>query len=321
MDLSEVRGVVRSLPPGRTPFPYFKDKYALLLLSFMARTRLDLGAIRGSPFARLLEKPILRRALARAKGNGGRLTRDLVEHVSDESLEYHLTLGSWGCPSAEWVPFCDQTSRPGYNLVLQLNFPEEHDRAYRRLVRARRDAYPFAYGYHPVRLKGACTLAWARIDLDLEEGEALIEEVQSDWVRRAEFFAWQLRNWIEDGNPSDVHPHDEVDATAFQLLVYVERVLSPHDDVWAEAMLSAALWFVREELCIHRIYYHSYRGGLLFKDLNEDSGPPRSLYTTLPRRFCFSETKRAPASLRRSDNARVKRLLDEYETTWFVMNV
>jgi hypothetical protein len=321
MDLSEVRGVVRSLPVGRTPFPYFKDKYALLLLSFMARTRLDLGAIRSTPFARLLEKPILRRALARANGNGGRLTRDLVDQVSGDPLEYHLTLGRWGSEPSRWEPFCDQTSRPGYNLVLQLNFPEHHDRAYQRLVQARRGESPFAYRFHPVRLKGAHTLAWARIDLDLEEGEALIEEIQSDWVRRAELFAWQLRNWIENGNPSDVHPHGEVDATAFQLLVYFERVLSPHDDVWAEAMLSAALWFVREELRIHRIYYHSYRGGLLFKDLNEECGPPRSLYTTLPRRFCFSETKRAPASLRRSDNARVKRLLGEHETTWFVMNV
>ncbi|MBT2971011.1 MAG: hypothetical protein B6D72_16935 [gamma proteobacterium symbiont of Ctena orbiculata] len=36
------------------------------------------------------------------------------------------------------------------------------------------------------------TLAWARLDVDLERNEVLIEEVQSDWVRD---MAW-LQRWL-----------------------------------------------------------------------------------------------------------------------------
>jgi hypothetical protein len=123
--------------------------------------------------------------------------------------------------------------------------------------------HPFVVRSHPVRSDDALTLAWARLDIDFEEGEATIEEIQSDRVRSAESAAKDIREWIEDGGPADIQPDEDLDATPFQLLTYLERVLAQHDALWSEAMLSEALWFLRKELCIHRIYYHSHRSGLL----------------------------------------------------------
>lgn len=41
------------------------------------------------------------------------------------------------------------------------------------------------YHGHPVRKDDVETLAWARIDLDFASNQALIEEIQSDWVKNA----------------------------------------------------------------------------------------------------------------------------------------
>ena len=48
--------------------------------------------------------------------------------------------------------------------------------------------------FHPVASGGELTLAWSRIDLDLDRGEALVEEIQSDWVRDAQSQSrWEIR--------------------------------------------------------------------------------------------------------------------------------
>ena len=51
-------------------------------------------------------------------------------------------------------------------------------------------------------------------------------------------------------------------------------------------MLAAAIWFIRCALGITQIYYHSYDSGRMLKRIR--SHPPRSLYTTLPRKFRFN---------------------------------
>jgi hypothetical protein len=43
----------------------------------------------------------------------------------------------------------------------------------------------FEWSAHPIR-RSPSTLAWSRVDIDFENGEALIEEIQTDWVRLAE---------------------------------------------------------------------------------------------------------------------------------------
>jgi hypothetical protein len=76
---------------------------------------------------------------------------------------------------------------------------------------------------------------------------------------------------------------------------YWNHVLGHHRAWWAEATLFAALWLLFDRLRVRRIYYHTYEGGLLRKGMW--SGPPRSLYTDLPRRFGFELTSEPPALL------------------------
>ncbi len=56
------------------------------------------------------------------------------------------------------------------------------------------------------------------------------------------------------------------------------------------------MWFLRTELGIRRIFYHTFDSGV---KLNRIAGtrPPRSLYTRLPSRFCFRETCVPPSFL------------------------
>lgn len=73
--------------------------------------------------------------------------------------------------------------------MLQLNFGNHHNSRYRKLVKA--EEKQILNGIcHPVfkrRKTGYFreTLAWARLDIDFERDECLIEEIQSDWVRDA----------------------------------------------------------------------------------------------------------------------------------------
>jgi len=45
------------------------------------------------------------------------------------------------------------------------------------------------------------TLAWARLDVDLESGQALVEEIQSDWVRRVKDAERRLKRWEASSRP------------------------------------------------------------------------------------------------------------------------
>ena len=56
---------------------------------------------------------------------------------------------------------------------------------------------PFEWWSHPVRQDGRHTLAWARMDVDLDAGEALIEEIQSDWIREA-VSEWRRSRQVKD---------------------------------------------------------------------------------------------------------------------------
>ncbi|MBI1904855.1 MAG: hypothetical protein HYS20_01240 [Rhodocyclales bacterium] len=84
------------------------------------------------------------------------------------------------------------------------------------------------------------------------------------------------------------------DRYGLQLLRY-----APHRALWDEAMLSAALFFIREQLGIARVWMHTPESGLLLKRIRHGA-PPRSIYSTLPRRFCFEPTRELPAFLRRN---------------------
>jgi hypothetical protein len=89
---------------------------------------------------------------------------------------------------------------------------------------------------------------------------------------------------------------------------------------WAEAMLAATIWFLREELGIKTIFYHTFDSGCRLKGI-EDTLPPRSLYTVLPKKFCFEETDRLPGFLALENNKRMRRIKRENKLRFFLLEM
>ena len=268
-------------------YHYYPDRYAFLLLSWACDQGIGLDSLRESRYGALLQKPAVRELLAGC-GSARVQKSTFDDHWPSETRIFVLELDSWSQL---------QTSRSGeqsYNLVLQLNFTQEHMQE----LRARFGCTDlFNYSGHPVQ-NGAGknrreTLAWARIDLDLHRDEALIEEVQSDWVSSLHWAS--LYGWTVDGNKL---PKE-------QFRSYRKESLGWLNSQWSEAMLVAALQFIRFELGISQIFFHTWEGGNLVKDMAHCE-PPRSLYTKLPRRFCLTRTSQAPLFL--LDDRRLRRL-------------
>jgi len=276
MHHDEIVRVVAGLRPHRLKFRYFKDRYALMLLWYMLPAPRSIPVLRKSRVGRILSKPILKSLCGRL--GGGLISRADLESVQPEhEVRYDLSIGHWGSDDPRRRG--SQTSRPGCNLVLQLNLKRGIGRACRELLGNWDDgAHPHAFGRF--------TLAWARIDIDRPAREALIEEIQSDWTEPAS----------------------------------VRAALLPHSRLWDEAVLAAAIRLLREDLNIHRIYYHTLESGKRFKGLGSTwCAPPRSVYTTLPQRFCFDLTRCPPNLLQTS--RRCRKILRRHAVPWFVLRV
>ena len=283
-----------------------KDCYALNLLRHVIGGGRRVAELRRGPFARMLERATVKSALARA--SHGVLTPGCLHDVLPAPREHFsisLARGG-GRRSWELSDSYYQTSRPGQSLVVQLNFPTLHDRAYRRLV-APEAASPFVSSAHPARAEEPFTLAWARLDADPRSPEVLIEEVQSDWVKRARRVAERACEWLAAGNPSHHRFDSELDTTAPELLSYVNRVLSPYARVWEDAVLMAAIEFAYAELGARRVYFHTFEGGRIMKQLGGWL-PPRSLYTDLPERFGFTKTRVPPRAFRKDPRVEKERV-------------
>jgi hypothetical protein len=301
--------VLGSLPGDRVPFRYFKDRYALQLLAYAAAEGRGLSEMRRGRFRPLLQKPAVRRILG-DRGDRG-VDWGLLDSYFPAATEgYELTFDTWGSEhGARW----NQTTRPGFNIVVQLNFPAAHDRAYRRYVQPRGDD-PFAFEWHPINRKGRHTLAWSRLDIDLEHGEALIEEIQSDWIREADRASQDALASLTEGGFETPRWLGDVGCDALQLFRYVEHVLSRHRRIWDEAVLAASLWLIREQLGIRRIYMHTHETGCTLKGI-KGWRPPRSLYEHVPRTFCFERVTEAPKFLRRQLRRRAGRSRHEF---WYL---
>ncbi|MEM1261325.1 MAG: hypothetical protein AAGH76_02935 [Pseudomonadota bacterium] len=286
MRLDEAEEIIACMPSGKTPFWYFRDRYAVLLLA-LAGEALDKRAIQRSSFAQLLDKAVVKDVLA--KHRSGKVPSNAFENQVWASPEcYSLTLDTWGSNTRDDYL---QTTRLGHNVVLQLNFPASHDQIYRRFIDLH-GAYPFAAYGHPVLRSRHNTLAWARLDIDLDKREALIEEIQSDWLRIANWY----RPDTSKRDTDDYYWHDS--ANPVDVMRYYTEELSKYV-LWDEAMLAAAIWFLRHELGVTTIYFHTYDSGAALKR-TEGIKPPRSIYSRLPRRFCFQPTDQRPSFMRGS---------------------
>ncbi|EIJ41747.1 hypothetical protein BegalDRAFT_0837 [Beggiatoa alba B18LD] len=312
MDKKLLDETLACMVQGKNHFSYGKDSYAIRLLEYAVGTGKKIADLKQTPYARLLNKPFVKPLLAQA-GNGV-LSRDLLALAQFQPLyAFLLTLGTWGGGSHRW----QQTSRSGYNLVLQLNFSNQHAKPYERLVQPTRNA-AFNYYSHPSLHRATAeglfreTLAWARIDIDFATNEALIEEIQSDWIKRAHDM-FESVSWSEE-KAGRTRPQS-IKSSKQDLRTYLEDVLKPYEELWDEAMLTAAITYIRDELGIKTIYYHDYTTGCQLKNCS----PPRSLYTTLPRRFCFQQTENMPLFLQKDKH--VQKIMRKLKTPqWFVLN-
>jgi len=287
MKQEEIDEIVACLPSGRTLFPYYRDRYAALLLSWVFRDDVSVAEVKRSRYAGLLAKAPISEAIAR-RGAGIIDSQMLSTIWSEPHEQFLLTLASWGGRGRSW----HQTSRAGHNLVLQINLHEGYRRWFNRVVPDEEKWLFEGYGHPVLRETGDLfyrqTLGWVRIDLDLSTGEALLEEVQSDWLRDMR----TLLGWHSPARDGDV-----------AVRLYCESMLARLGKIWSEVLMSAALWFVREELGLRAIWFHTFESGCRLKRIKGDR-PPRSLYTSLPRKFCYAPTQVPPDFLQRDKSFR-----------------
>jgi len=310
--------ILACLPADRTVFRYAQDDYALTLLSHYIGNGKRISDIKRSPYRGLLEKPAVKQLIA---GCGqGILTRTDVSYASvSDRQNFVLTAGKWDRDH----PCFSQTTRNSANLVLQMNFNSGHDRVFHQLIGNGEMDY-FRCDGHPVfyeRVKNTVqekipsvppiaehryyrnTLGWARLDLDFDTGEVLIEEIQNDWLRRAKRYLKMMTAYI--AKHPDYKKRLGITSTPETISHYVKQSLAPFYRMWDEAILTAVIKFCVEELGIRYIYSHTFDTGNCLKRI-VFRYPPRSLYTDLPRKFCFTLTDEAPAFLTTSKVVRRK---------------
>lgn len=312
METKLAKEIIACLPQGRSLFYYGKHGYAPLLLSYLMDGEAPIGDLRKSRYGKLLQTPSLKRVIA-ASGKSVLDVTQLATAYWQDTLPFLLTLDLFDGRM--------QTSRRGANLVLQLNFNSQHDRAFKRLVKPGKEPLMRAR-WHPVMQPGRRelfreTLAWSRIDLDFACNEALIEEVQSDWVRAAAC----VKRWIAHctNSSTDLPERFGLNGTLNEIECYIDQVMAPYLNVWHEAMLSSSVDFIYRELGIHTIYYHSHETGGIVKRIDFGQAP-RSLYSQLPRKFCFVETEQAPDFLQ-SDKGFRRRLKGVRDPRWYTLKI
>ncbi len=293
--------VIAALEGDRTLFHYYRDRYSLGLLRYMLQKQgneqLSSANIKQSPYAPLLQKTRVKNLFS-ATGGKALNAFSLAQHDYDSQQEaFILTLGLWGSErksEKHWR----QISRSGFNLVLQLNFSRRHDLILQGLAQAGEADHKtrFNHNFHPVSTQRN-TLAWARIDFDWDLNCALIEEIQSDWIRRVAVLDKRIAFRLQHSKSTDeITTLYGLNCSLNAAQNYCRAVLATYQPIWAEAMLWASISFLREELGINSIFYHTEKSGQRLKNIKGDL-PPRSLYSDLPRKFCLQKSEEIPAFL------------------------
>lgn len=276
----------------RRTYTYFKDKHCVDTLKRFIGDSKSVQSIRHSHCARFLQKPWIKAQLARV-GQSVLTPAILDSWWRDDVYYFNQTFGEWGGEDAAW----QQTTRHGYNLVLQLNLTQSHNRDYERWVIPNNPGL-YSRCYHPVNQQGSRhTLAWIRIDLSDDLSDALIEEIQTDWLRDAD----ASLQFLKCSSKAENVALNDSDMVRYER--YFAKHLKPLTGIWAEASINAALNFLFEEIGVKRVYYHEFKTGLALKHI--DYGlPPRSLYSSLPKQLGFTLTEELPAFLLAHNNVR-----------------
>ncbi len=311
MDPKEI-ALIRRCLPERMAFPYYPDRESAWTLAQALPGDMKVAAVKQTPAAKLLTRPLIKPLVA---GGGGLLRqRDVLAlaHAdramnwsglspvasagletiyAERWLDFELTLTRWGTKDDRTA---SQISRPGGNLVLQLGFPSEHAQLMGRyLARDARKDYEF--GGHPIRTDGRPTLAWARLDIEMATGTALIEEVQTDWLR----FVREDVEHMQSRTPRS--------RALARTEAYDARLRARYDKTWSRVLMLAALMLLREELGCREVFMHTSETGAVLKNIRGRL-PPQSLYTSLPKWFGFTQGEDAPAFLHRPCRRALARL-------------
>lgn len=316
MEIELLKEVLECLAEDRRLVHYHDDKYALYLLQQYCKqhekkspSKIKIGQIKTSAFAKCLHRPKVKKLVA-SFGDGKISSKRLAQAVIDDYQSYVITLSQWGCKEDyEWA----QTSVPGANLVMQLNLTNQHDQY---LLDLKLNGEPFKYHSHPIH-HSKSSLSWARIDFDLNTGEALIEEIQNDWLRRAARHTVWAKAAITNSRKYYWIRGEKY--AAKQMLEYTQVLLARYQKRWQETTLFYAIKLINQDIGINKIFYHSLETGAVLKDIR-GTLPPRSLYTSLPKRFCFSPCDNGPEFI--MSNRKVKRKLKKIKKIeWFQLNL
>lgn len=318
MDSETVDEIIACLPQDRTLLHYYRDRYAVYLLAKLTQEKgmPSIADLKKTAVGKYLEKPIVKKVLGNwgAKTISEQILSQCWPTQPESTVEtYRLSLGKWGNKHASNDAW-QQTTRRGSNLVLHLNFSTKHDSDFRSRTGVK-ESQSFNYWGHPTSDKYCNTLAWARLDIDFESNTVLIEEIQTDWLRKVSW-AYQWMTGKKLGRT--VHVYD-IECQTIGLWSYYNQVLAQHKKIWAEAMLFASIWFIHQELGIKNIYYHTAKTGAVLKGVSFGL-PPKSLYSDLPRKFCFEETEEAPVLLQSCAKAR-RRIKKVKQPTWYKLAV
>lgn len=300
----ETIALVRGVLPEHEPFHYYPDRESAWLLAQLMPEAASVRDLRVAPFAKLLDRPSIKPLVAQS---GGVLQRSDVLALArcdwskpavaevaygPAARTFERSLTDWGTDVDDYG--WGQISRPGGNLVVQVNFPAEHQALfYQHMPHDRRKDLEMPM--HPIRENRTPTMAWVRVDLCLETGVALVEEVQSDWFRELSWLIGQAER--NKARSRDLRNYQ----------AYQKAVLARFGKDWAKATLLAALVLLREELGLREVYMHQAWSGPKLKRI-AGTAPPKSLYTALPSWFCFEPTQEAPAFLHQPASKILRRM-------------
>lgn len=305
MNIEEINFLSSIYKNKVVPFWYYRDKYAVQLLTYAIEEKVKISALKASNKQFLLQKAPLKEITARLSGN--QLSKsDLTNYLPKAWQHFNLTFHRWGGYEKYHKHSWYQTTRPGFSFVIQLNFEAEHDALYHKLIAPIPNQTPlFKTNGHPVsRKKMRLTLAWARLDLDLATGEVLIEEIQTDWIREVDSLVNRFKDSYKKREKEKIRDcwlRHYADTSLHNLKTY-QNYIAVYKKTWAEAIMSATFDFCVTELGIRNIYFHTYESGKTLKDCN----PPKSLYAKLPKKFGFVKTKEAPKFIQADKKIRKK---------------
>lgn len=311
----EIEFIEKTIGSEQKYFYYYRDKYALQLLKYHVKDSMKINELKSSRYQGLLNKQIVQNVLKDC-GDSTLHTDRLLDQPVHDGKEFNYTISRWG----EYTPHRNdswfQTSRPGLSLVLQLNFDSWHNFKYHQLIKYDQ-VDPFVFICHPVSKKSQFTMSWTRLDIDLDRGEMLIEEIQNDWLREVNTLVKDLKEITKD-KKTKRRGHwffDYYKPSKFN--DYVD-LLKQYQKIWDEATLSLAIHFAKKELGLNTIYHHDFDSGNVLKDL-EYGKPPRSLYTSLPKRFCFEQTDEAPEMIQHDKY--MKKVLRNERLKWWKLTI